>query len=465
METDIKDRVALRWNLKRIVLAPARLIDRSQGIWRTLVIAAYLMATLLIATFSYRQTQLLSLPDVGDPFNVSEFLAFSIPDDQNAVLPYLEAVKLYKPPPDRSFFATLLRIPGPNSPRLSPEARLWLESNRPALQQFRAAWEFPDAFDPAAQSQKIAGFLDPEESYTRFCSAALLEADRLMEEGDLAATWDWYHSVLRSTWLIGRHTGEGARQLAVNIRSRVSRRLKIWTEDPRVDPATLRKALADIQACESLFPSDVATLQVAYLAARQAHERFYEASAEVDSPPPDPDRFQLPKPLSTYYNEVKRWLRRDRERSRRVLNLAFRNWIEYSKLATDARPKPVIRVKVGPRLQGTPADFFPIEPQAGGLPPMALARWYATTIDLRPKLATLGYYQGQHSQDLHAHASQVMMIAEELYSREHGDAPDSPQKLVGSGVLRRLPDFGTYFALFVDVPFLVEEQLTETDQD
>ena len=42
-------------------------------------------------------TQLLGLPDIGEPFDVKAFQAFTIPDDRNAFVLYRQAMAVLKP--------------------------------------------------------------------------------------------------------------------------------------------------------------------------------------------------------------------------------------------------------------------------------------------------------------------------------------------------------------------------------
>ena len=453
--------------LKGIVLAPSRLLERSRGIGRGLLISLYLLVGLAVVTLTYRQTRLISLPDVGEPFDVPAFLAFTLADDQNALLPYREAVKLYKPPTDPNLLSPFPRIatpPGPSSPSLSAEARSWVEANRPALEQFRQAWDRPDAFDPAGRSVNPPGRFEPEENYHRLCGLALLEAQRLVEDGDLAGAWTWYRSLMRSSWLIGHHSGESARAMGRNTRGRLARRLTVWAEHPKTDLALLRRALADVQACEPLLPSEAEILKVAYIVGLDNFGAFFRASAAVDIPPIEGDGFQPPRGLVTQFYEAKRWIRRDNERSRRVLNLVFCNWLKNVELPLDERPDPVIRVKSGPRLLGLPADFYPFPAAVTKLDPIALARWYASTIDLRTNLPPLSSYQADLRQDLVAHGSLVLAVANEIYRQEHGTLPESPEKLVGA-VLDHLPENGAKLSWFGDVPMLQEQDPTELDQD
>ena len=82
-------------------------------------------------------TQLIGLPDVGDPFEVEAFRAMTIPDDRNAFVLYRQATTQYRP---LKFSDTSPSTPLDFNMRWSkalPEVRRWAESNRDALNVFR----------------------------------------------------------------------------------------------------------------------------------------------------------------------------------------------------------------------------------------------------------------------------------------------------------------------------------------
>jgi hypothetical protein len=91
-------------------------------------------------------TSLNGLPDIGEPFDVAAFRAFSIPDDQNAFAFLRRAIE--KLTPIRSWEG-----PYPDGPKLSwsianPKVREWAGENREALEVFLQGADRPDAAQP-----------------------------------------------------------------------------------------------------------------------------------------------------------------------------------------------------------------------------------------------------------------------------------------------------------------------------
>ncbi len=70
--------------------APFRWITRSRRrIWTVLLFALALVA----APPLWWVTQLVGLPDIGDPFDVAAFRALAIPDERNAYRLYEQALR------------------------------------------------------------------------------------------------------------------------------------------------------------------------------------------------------------------------------------------------------------------------------------------------------------------------------------------------------------------------------------
>ena len=86
------------------------------------------------------------LPDIGDPFDVAAFGAFSIPDDQNAFALLRRANQMLTPQP-------------PNAGMRDPRLREWVKASRPAVELFLKAAECPDAMSepPDAPPHFISG--------------------------------------------------------------------------------------------------------------------------------------------------------------------------------------------------------------------------------------------------------------------------------------------------------------------
>ena len=77
-----------------LIAAPFRWIGKSRRrVWCVVLI----LLSMVTAPPLWWATQLMGLPDVGDPFDVEAFRAKTIPDDRNAFVLYRQAVVLYKP--------------------------------------------------------------------------------------------------------------------------------------------------------------------------------------------------------------------------------------------------------------------------------------------------------------------------------------------------------------------------------
>ena len=114
-------------------------------------------------------TSLNGLPDIGDPFDVAAFKAFSIPDDRNAFTFLRRAEEKLTPSP-----------PGicASWSQADPLVRVWVEANRQALELFQQGADQSDAANPDGESLANG---------QRLALLVLLEADRRQGGGDMAA--------------------------------------------------------------------------------------------------------------------------------------------------------------------------------------------------------------------------------------------------------------------------------------
>ncbi len=152
------------------------------------------------------RTQLIGLPDIGDPFDVSAFQTFTIPDDRNAYSDYRRASSLFKP---WALYAATAGSRVNLAARWSqagPEVKRWAEDNREALAVYRQGTELPDALDeiPRFEGMHVERW-DMHLTLGSLVRLALLEGSRLEELGDMEGAWGWYRAVLRSIHHVGLH--------------------------------------------------------------------------------------------------------------------------------------------------------------------------------------------------------------------------------------------------------------------
>ena len=226
---------------------------------------------MLLAIFAglllWWSTQLLGLPDIGDPFDVKAFRAMTITDDRNAIVLYRQAAGLLKPwnPARQSSSKKQIDIHARWS-RADPELRRWAEENREALALYRRGAERPDAVDRSPEfAQGHSDEWDLRPPLHDLHVLALLESSRMEDQGDMAAAWDGYRSILRADRHVGMHGTVLRRLVVVRRHPRLRDRLALWAADPRMTPAMLRQVLDDVVACESLAPSESYMLRAEYL--------------------------------------------------------------------------------------------------------------------------------------------------------------------------------------------------------
>lgn len=405
---------------------------------RVLTIVGVLVA--IVATpMIWWSIQLIGLPDIGEPFDTAVLDSSAIPDERNAFILINEAGDRFQPfhAPEGERVNLELRWP-----EAHPSARRWLDENRAALALFRQGADLPDALDPDLASSPDGYRRAHHTLYLH--ELALLEASRLEDRGDMGGAWSWYRAILRASYLEAMRGSLYLRQISLRERGRVFGRLVGWSDDKRTTPALLRRALDDVLACESLMPSDAHSLMVGYLMDEKSLDR-----------PDNPGRLALIDRLKDYLvsrgfqwdpdrvaqmADLWRFWRREPERSRRVMRLAIANRLAYLALPAERRPPPAPGV-TGPFPLH---DLGPEAPaRARALSPQALDRWLRGTVDAREILPFFDSLPAPlRVQERTTYRSLVMLLASELYRRDHdGIEPPNDQALVGP-YLKALPDDG-----------------------
>jgi hypothetical protein len=418
----------------RYLAVPFRWVFGSR---RRFLIGSAVLLAIFAAPRLWWSLQLVGLPDIGDPFDVAAFRSFTIPDDRNACVLYRQAADRLKPLIASSEEHRQKIDLSAHWSEADPAARRWVEENREAMAIYRRGTERPDALDPALSSNP-----DPYSKVARvfrsFHSLLLLEASRLEERGDRAGAWGWFHAALRATHHMGLRGTTITRLIAQSRHSEFRRRFAAWAADPRTTPALIRQALDDVVACKLLAPSESYTLAAEY--------SYLEGL--LDSPD-NPARqeilarvgrilewlgYQRDSDVRRAIDDAWRTWRRESERSHRVLRLAIANWLAYHDRPPERRPAP------DPGISG-PYAFYTLGPEAPAkarsLSPEALTRWLNTTSDAK-ELLRIWDFRAPRVRERANHRVLVILLASELYRREHGTEPPSDEALVGPD-LKELP--------------------------
>ena len=401
------------------------------------------LVLVVVALAIWWLTSLNGLPDIGDPFDVAAFRAFRVPEDQNAFTFLLRA--------DRKI------TPFPSSPAVAwsqadPKLRRWVEANRRAIELFLRGADRSDASNPDGESVANG---------QRSATLVLLEGSRRQESGDLAGAWDCYRATLRMATHIRRRGSLDQRQDLYVYWDGLSRqRLEGWATDPRTTLPHLHAALEEVLRGEPRPEWEVLAMKAGYLAMMRALER----------PVPLLDRQDVGWEYPIHLGDMElsadrvddleaghRFLRREPERSRRVLRLLYANWLAHVGRTEPGPRKPAMRASLSPRARTNTMStstanvlLYPVDPSAPAgtrsLVPREVARWLITAHDAKLRILLANRHQWPWSpeslRDRKSHHDLVLMLAGEIYRREHGNPAPSDRALVGT-YLKSLPDDGS----------------------
>ena len=273
----------------------------------------------------------------------------------------------------------------------------------------------------------------------------LMEGSMREERGDMAGAWDCYRAVLRMTVHVRRRERLADRRVSLSGSlhcgngSRPGRRSQ--DHEP---PASTRPGGGG--RCRPRPEWDAFTLKIEYLDLM----RFLDRRVV---PPPEQieeewtyrlGEMQLPIDLSLGLYQVKRGLAREPERSRRVIRLLFANWLAHVEHPGQREPAARARFHIAKQTSGV--LLYPVSPDAPAdaraLSPQEVASWLVTTNDAKLALGT-GSWRGLPFAGRNSAVSRLLVIlAGEIYRREHGALPPSDEALVGT-YLKSLPDDGS----------------------
>jgi hypothetical protein len=417
---------------------------RLRQLGRVLLVVTIGLAVAAGALAIWWLNSLNGLPDIGDPFDVAEFRAFRIPDEQNAFT-YLRRAS--------EKLTNLAGMAGWNgsSPGelkfswsiANPTLREWAGANREAIELFQQGADQSDAANPAGESV-VNG--------QRLALCVLVEGDRRQERRDTAGAWDCYRAVLRMATHTRRRGSLRQRQdLDAYWDGFLQQRLGTWAADPRTTIPQLRNALDEVLKSEPRPDWDSFAIKAAYLEMMRALEQTVPLLAWEEIWWEDTYRLgdmQLSPNMVGYLYAARRFLLREPERSRRVLRLLYANYLAH--VEHPGRRKPAARARFRIAKQTSGALLYHVSPDAPAgaraLSPQEVASWLVSTNDIRLRIFVGNNLQWPWSPDRlgdrRAYSDLVLMLAGEIYRRERGSLPPTDETLVGP-YLKSLPDDGS----------------------
>ena len=408
--------------LLSILLAPLRAVERARDWRRLALLVSYALIGSVVCGLSWRHSQLIGLPDVGEPFDVAAGAA-EVPDGRNAFVPYRQATALFRDMNEaegKSFGNANLRWSAADT-----TLRGWVADQAGAIALFREGSERPEVrLAMPARSSRLLENSEKSEIARRLSwigDAALFEAGRLRAAGDPAGAWALLRSVVRASRHLQRAvpTMQG-RIHALTLVQFARGPVTEWAEDPTVGVDLLRKALRDLAAAEALTPPVSLTYREEYLDAEDSLANPQPLIAERARQRTQAGPFGLLGPAPA----LEAFLRNEPERSRRILRLLVANDLAWCDRPAMERPALAV-----PRLQIYVPD--PAAPPASrALPPGELARWADSSMIAPAPPWRMGEIEKWDKTDRWSIGWLKAVVAVPLFTREMGRPPDSPAEAI-----------------------------------
>ena len=416
--------------LADLVIAPLTLLERSTGWKRRGLASLYLIVALTMGVLGWRAACLWRLPDPPEPFDLAKHGRVEVADADNAMLAYREVFarfgdldfKGYRAAGDKAWDVS-------DWAAADPEVRRWAEDHRAALEAWLPANDRDDSLLVQPEEQRMGTLLGPVQSIRPYVRLALLEGSRLEQAGDLGAAWRMYRAALRAGRHAGRHGGT-IRRLIGNAFLRQSRpRVAAWIEHPGLTPGLLRRAIGDVEACRAMTSPASEMVRAEYFSARATVNDTGTWANLNDSGPYSRTEW-------TNQFEGVRWarrfLRREPERSARVLRLLAAGYLAQCDRPRAARPRLLFPdAMIYDHDAQTPRAVRMIAPDA-------LERWWKDSVlnDLGP---FSGHMQGYLDAEVGTFDHFRLRMAGRAFAIERGRPPKAYGELLGP-YLEALPD-------------------------
>jgi hypothetical protein len=417
--------------------------------FRVIALAVLGLLALVAGISVWQMRSADELPDVGDPFDVTQALRpIAIPDHDNAYAAYAEA----RIPNGTAAGAELWdaawngRIDALTWSKAKPEIRGFRQDNDAALQIWREGSQRADALYHQPGELAHNTTLHLMQEVVSHSGMAALEGSRLEEQAAMGEAWGWYRAVLRSSRLVERHGALVERIYGAHMHRLAARCTLRWAADSRIDAAVLRRALDDVSAADRLTPPLSDSLKLLYLIALRELDELHAMPWAV--PPPGGQGGILSRMPPAVITQTQRFRFRasnDPEKSRRAIRLVFANWLAQvdRPAAERARSATHAGLLIYEADRAAPPAARAVTPDvlSEAIDHTILARWIFRPDNAERNVNYYGSWEGDGVFACERRRRSVLTIklAAELYRRERGKPPAKAGALLGT-CLAELPE-------------------------
>ncbi len=207
---------------------------------RRLVLASVLLLVLCVSGCGGSGNE-PTVPDVGVPFDLKAFEAYSLDAADNADSVYLLAQQsLVKLDSKTGTFAqnqatekSARQAALVGWSEANADARKWLDANERALDVWKVGTARDEAIEVPLRDFACDVLLPVSNDARVFASLALLKASRLASEGQAAHAWNWYRATLRYSRHLGMHGGIIERMVGTDVYRLARDPILNWAARPK----------------------------------------------------------------------------------------------------------------------------------------------------------------------------------------------------------------------------------------
>ena len=305
--------------LADVMIAPLTLLERSRGWKRRGLVLLYLAIALPVGALVWRSVSLRNLPDSPEPFDLVKYGKVAVPDADNAMVAYRDVVSRFGDLDSRKYNVASDKAWNVSDwSAADPEVRLWAQDHRQALAAWLPANDRSDSLLVQPAETRIFTSLERAQAIRPYVRLALLEGSRLEQAGDLAGAWPMYRATLLASRHAGRHGGTIQHLIGNVFLRQALPRIEAWIDRPGMTPELLRRAIADVLACRAMTSPPSEMVRVEYFSARNVLNDTDSWTRISDSGPYARTDWTN---QFVWVQWVRRFLRREPERSARVLRL------------------------------------------------------------------------------------------------------------------------------------------------
>ena len=363
--------------------------------------------------------QRLSVPDIGEPYDVQAFLKYSVPDEENAYAFYRDAAARLQTADAYGRTLTAQDADGPGTflealqkaqaeglDAADGRVRGWVEANHNALETWLAGTKLEQALEVHPRNLTAVSSLAVTQSCRELARLAVLAGDRAAASGDQDEAWTWYAATLRSSRHLGMHAPMVGRLVGVAVHAVAGLSIVRWSANPDVTPEQLRRALADVRAIDAMTPPSSDSLKCEYISTSSALQFLLSGSQTV---------------IFGMSGEA--------TRTQRLMKLAFANWLTQCDLPRNERaavhPGSLGLFEIGKAQADDPKLRLPADIERWSRQGFIGGRLIAT---IMPAIKQYDIAIGRERMKQRA---LELALALQIHFREHGKFPESLDALVG----------------------------------